>query len=175
MKPVLLAVAAVLFAFPSLAQAPSIQSTPLPPLQQQWQQEGSRPVQEAPAGNPPAAVAPPSGPKAPPPLQPAATMPAPNVWVPATAAKLSALDKVNAQSTALIVKVGESVTFGSLTITVKSCVIRPADQAADAAAFLDVTDSHPDAPPFSGWMLAAEPSVSMIQNPVYDVRVTGCS
>lgn len=101
--------------------------------------------------------------------------PAQNVWLPASAAKLQALDKVNALTTLLTVKVGESATFGSLTISVKACVVRPPDQAADAAAFVDVTDSHPDAPPFAGWMLAAEPSVSMIQNPVYDLRVAGCS
>jgi hypothetical protein len=99
----------------------------------------------------------------------------PNVWLPAGMAKLQALDKVNAQASALAVKVGQSTTFGSLTITVKSCVIRPPDQPADAAAFVDVTDSHPDSTGFSGWLLENEPSVSIMQHPIYDLRVTGCA
>ncbi len=37
------------------------------------------------------------------------------------------------------------------------------------------TDSHPDAAGFDGWMLAEEPSVSMMENPMYDLRVTGCA
>jgi hypothetical protein len=98
-----------------------------------------------------------------------------NVWVPAGGAKLQALDKVNAQATAMTVKVGQSATFGSLTITVKACVVRPADQPADAAAYLDVTDSHPDSPPFNGWLLWHEPAVSMMEHPIYDIRVAGCT
>ena len=112
------------------------------------------------------------------PTQPAAPPVAisrPNVWLPATTAKLEALDKVNAQATALTIKVGQSTTFGSLTITVKSCVVRPTDQPADAAAFLSVTDSHPDSPGFDGWILKDEPSVSMMQHPVYDLRIAGCA
>jgi hypothetical protein len=110
-----------------------------------------------------------------PPVTPPAAVERPNVWVPAGAAKLQALDKVNAQASELMIKVGQSATFGSLTVTVKACLIRPPDQPADATAYLNVTDSHPDSPGFDGWMLADEPSVSMMQNPIYDLRVTGCS
>ncbi len=97
-----------------------------------------------------------------------------NQWVPVASARIQALDKVSAQATTLTVKVGQPATFGSLTISVKACVIRPPDQPADAAAYLNVTDSHLDAPGFDGWMLANEPSVSMMQNPIYDLRVSGC-
>jgi len=90
-------------------------------------------------------------------------------------AKLQALDKVNAQASDLTIKVGQSATFGSLTITVKSCVVRPPDQPADAAAYLDVTDSHADSPGFDGWILRDEPSVSMMEHPIYDLRVSGCA
>lgn len=96
-------------------------------------------------------------------------------WIAAGSAKLQALDKVNAASAMLTVKVGQTATFGSLTIAVKSCYVHPSDQPADAAAFVAVTDSHPDSDPFNGWLLANEPSVSMMQHPVYDIRVAGCS
>jgi hypothetical protein len=54
-------------------------------------------------------------------------------------------------------------------------MVHPTDQPADAAAFLAVTDSHPDSPGFNGWMLQDEPSVSMMEHPIYDLRVTGCT
>jgi hypothetical protein len=180
----------------------------LPPLQRQWQQQESPPVQQAPVlpngsgqgaagqavpgqANPgqmgpdqlPGQLAPGQAAPGPflqgqgqaPPATPPATVERPNIWMPAAAAKLQALDKVNAQTSELTIKVGQSATFGSLTITVKSCMIRPSDQPADAAAYLDVTDSHPDSPNFDGWLLEDEPSVSMMQHPIYDLRVTGCA
>jgi hypothetical protein len=95
-------------------------------------------------------------------------------WLPQRAAQLQVLDKVNAQSTVLTVKVGQQGQFGSLTIQVQACDIHPPDVPQDAAAYLKISDSHSDSPGFQGWMLADNPSVSMLQNPVYDVRVVGC-
>lgn len=178
MKPVPLAILGSLWAIAAWAQNAPIQSSPLPPLQQQWQREGSPPVQQAPTGprapswQPPGAAAPDNQQaNAPPPVP----VEKPNLWLPAGAAKLSVLDKVNAQATTLTVKVGQSATFASMTVTVKACMIRPPDQPPDASAFLSVTDSHPDSPGFDGWMLQNEPSVSMMQSPIYDIRVTGCA
>ena len=168
----MLAVAAAFALIPGTsarAQAPSIRAEPLPPLQQQqWLIPPTRSfTPDRPQDNqeqaPPPAVAPPT------------TMERPNSWLPATTVKLQALDKVNAQAAALTVKVGQTATFGSLSITAKACVVRPPDQPADAAAFLDITDSHPDSANFDGWLLQAEPSLSMLQHPVYDLRVTGCT
>jgi hypothetical protein len=176
---------------PARAQNAPIQTTQLPPLQEE--QPGPSPVQQVPIPQAPFSQAPipqapvPQAPAPPalpgpgvqdqaqtPPAAPPATFERPNIWVPAGAAKLEALDKVNAQAQALTIKVGQSATFGSLTITVKACVVRPPDQPADAAAYLQVTDSHPDSPSFDGWMLEDEPAVSMLQHPIYDLRVAGC-
>jgi hypothetical protein len=96
------------------------------------------------------------------------------MWVPQATAELQVLDKVNAQSTVVTVKVGGSTQVGSLTIQVQACDIHPPDQPQDATAYLTITDSHPDAPGFRGWMLANNPSLSMLQHPIYDVRVVGC-
>jgi hypothetical protein len=196
MRPLWLAVVASAVVAPAFAQYPPIQSTQLPPLQQQTQPFGAPPVLRAPgfpapvpqAQVPQAQV--PQAPVAPNPLVQAVPAPSvpttpavpapttverPNVWVPAGVARLAALDKVNAQATELTIKVGQSAIFGSLTITVKACVIRPPDQPVDAAAYLTVTDSHPESSGFDGWMLENEPSVSMMQNPIYDLRVSGCT
>jgi hypothetical protein len=156
MRLVWLAAAGISLAGGALAQRPPIQEQALPPL----------PLSPA---QPPAAA-----PDVPPAAASASPPPAP-AWVKAGVAKLQVLDKVNAQASTLTVKVGQSATFGSLTIDVKSCVVRPPDQPADAAAYVDVTDSHPDSPGFNGWLLANEPSVSMMQHPIYDLRLAGCA
>jgi hypothetical protein len=109
------------------------------------------------------------------PGQPPAPAPAsPNVWVPKTVADLVALDKVTARTTPLSIRVGQSGTFGSLTIAVRACEIRPPDQPADATVFLDVTDSHAGEPQFHGWMVVSAPWVSMLEHPIYDIRLVGC-
>jgi hypothetical protein len=165
---------AALGAVSTVAQTPSIRSESLPPLQQQWQQEGSPPVPQSPAGSD--LMDQPAPGQAPPPaVAPPATVNRPNDWLPARTVKLQALDKVNAQTAVLTIKVGGSATFGSLTITAKACVVRPTDQPADAAAYLSVTDSHLDSSGFNGWMLQDEPSISMMQHPIYDLRVAGCA
>ena len=103
--------------------------------------------------------------------QPAPPSPA---WVPRNGAVLEVLDKINAVSRDYTVGVGQSIEVGSLTIAVQSCQSRPPDRPADAAALLDITDSHAGEPGFRGWMLAQEPWVAMLQSPVYDVRVIQC-
>ena len=86
---------------------------------------------------------------------------------------LTGLDKVTARTTALSGKVGAPIQFGSLTITVRTCVARPPDQPADAAAYLDVVDRG-STPLFRGWMLASQPAFGVLEHPVYDVRIAGC-
>jgi hypothetical protein len=108
---------------------------------------------------------------APRPDGPAQTPPA---WLPRRSAELQALDKVSARSAAMEAKVGSPVQYGSLTITVQSCMVRPPDQRPDAAAFIVVADAHQGEPGFRGWMFASAPSVSMLQHPVYDIRLLGC-
>ncbi len=95
-------------------------------------------------------------------------------WLPKGSADLTVLDKVAAKAMPLSVKVGESAHFGPLTIGVRGCFVRPPDVAADATAFLDVTDTTPGAPAFHAWTIASAPAVSAMQHPVYDVRIVGC-
>ena len=108
------------------------------------------------------------------PAAPATPQPMQLTWVPQGAAQVQVLDKVNAQNTVLTLKVGQQAQYESLTIQVQACSIHPPDQPQDAAAYLKIADNHTDAPGFQGWMLADNPSVSMLENPIYDVRVVGC-
>jgi hypothetical protein len=125
---------------------------------------------------PPSVQFPPPKQMQPAPQPPAASGPPPTqaTWVTQTGAQLQVLDKVNALNAVLTVKVGQEAQFASLNILVQACDTRPPDQPQDAAAFLTISDSHNDAPGFRGWMLANGPSLSMLQHPIYDVRVISC-
>ena len=55
--------------------------------------------------------------------------------------------------------------------------LQPPDEVPDSAAYLRITDSRgPSAsvPAFLGWMFANAPGVSMLEHPVYDIRVIEC-
>lgn len=98
-------------------------------------------------------------------------------WVPRQGAELQVLDKVTARISVLRAGVGQAAQYGTLTITVRACNARPPDEVPDAAAFLEMTDSRRSAGSqqvFRGWMFANAPGVSMLEHPVYDVRVLDC-
>ena len=116
---------------------------------------------------------PPSGPPAGSPPAPPSASPA-DGWQPRTTAELLVLDKVRAQPSSLSVRMGQSATYGSLTITLRGCVTRAPDLPQDSAAFLEVVDSRPGAPGFRGWMLANEPALGQLEHPIYDVRLVAC-
>ena len=107
------------------------------------------------------------------PAQPVPPPPA-DIWLARPVADLQGLDKIVARVTPLSIKTGQSASFGSLTITVRACLVRPPDQAVDAAVYLDIVDANPAAPQFHGWMIVSAPSVSMLEHPVYDIRPLGC-
>jgi hypothetical protein len=96
-------------------------------------------------------------------------------WIQMGTATLQALDKVNARSDTLVVKVGDTGHFGSLDIAVRGCFVRAADRPADATALLVIRDQRSEAPSFSGWMVRSAPYMSMMAHPIYDIRVAGCS
>jgi hypothetical protein len=98
-------------------------------------------------------------------------------WLPKQQAELQLLDKVTARVSVLRAPVGQATQFGTLTIRVAACNARPPDEVPDAAAFLAVSDSRRAAgfqDVFRGWMFANAPGVSMLEHPVYDLRVLDC-
>lgn len=98
-------------------------------------------------------------------------------WVPRQNARLQALDKVTARVTVVDARVGEAVRFGTLSITVRACNARPADEVPDAAAWMEIFDSRmtpAQGAAFRGWMFANAPAVNMLEHPVYDIRVLEC-
>jgi hypothetical protein len=93
-------------------------------------------------------------------------------------AELQGLDKVTARTRRFIAPVGQSTTFGTLAITVGDCLVNTADAPPEAAAYLTIVDHKPGQPEqklFAGWMFASSPSISAMDDGVYDVRVLACT
>ena len=128
------------------------------------------------------AGSPPASPAAPPPPEPPVSAVAPSVaapaqWVPQQQAQLTILDKIYGSATTVSAKAGVPFAVRFLTVTVLACWTRPPTLPPDAAAFLQVTDSHaaPGSPPeFRGWIFKAEPALSSMNDPVTDISVNGC-
>ncbi len=106
-----------------------------------------------------------------------ATAAAASEMVERSGAVLQGLDKITARVSAIEVDVGTTARFGSLLITLRACREAPPIDPPEAAAFLEIKEVKPDEGPelvFSGWMFASSPALSALENPIYDVWVTGC-
>jgi hypothetical protein len=94
-------------------------------------------------------------------------------WVTQGTAELRAIDKVMARTTTLTLKPGETARFGPLSVTLRSCVIRPPDRAPDAAAYLEIADAANPAL-FRGWMIASQPQLALVEHATHDIRLFAC-
>jgi hypothetical protein len=99
----------------------------------------------------------------------------PNTWLPRQSGTLRVMNKIDSTVSAVTLKVGETTKFQSLQITLSGCFVRPPDLPADATARVSIVDSRPDQPGFDGWILKNEPGLNMLEHPVYDVQLAGCS
>ena len=95
-------------------------------------------------------------------------------WVPHAAAQVAILDKLRAQPTQITLHAGQPENYGTLTLTLRTCLTRPPDAPQNAAASLDVVDRRGSAPDFHGWLFSNTPAVSQFEHPVYDLRLVGC-
>ena len=95
---------------------------------------------------------------------------------------LRTLDKVTATTEDYTVKIGDKLTYGSLTVAVKHCEKRPPEDVPETYAFLQIDDLKLDGKGddgqeervFSGWMLASNPAISALDHSVYDIWVIDC-
>jgi hypothetical protein len=99
----------------------------------------------------------------------------PDSWAPRQHGSLRVMNKIDSTVQLVDVQVGQTTSYESLLITLSGCFVRPTDLPDDATAHLKIIDQHPDAPGFNGWVLKREPSLNMLQNPVYDVQLASCS
>ena len=102
-------------------------------------------------------------------------MPVPNAWQGRSQAVLRVLDKLDAHVETLTLKAGETGSYKSLSVTVRSCMDRPDGLPRDNGAFLDIQDHRAaDAAPFNGWTFSGNPSVGVFESPVYGVQLVTC-
>lgn len=107
-----------------------------------------------------------------------ATLSGPAQAIQMQGAVLQGLDKITARISTINVAVGQTVTFGSLQITLKACDKHPPEETPESAAFLQVVEQKPGEAPvtrFSGWMFASSPALSAMEHPVYDLWVLDCT
>ena len=85
------------------------------------------------------------------------------------------LDKVSGVTVDIELSRGESAARGRLTMQLDECRYPADNPAADAFAHVTIRDRLvPDAPVFSGWMIASSPALSALDHPRYDVWLIRC-
>jgi len=92
-------------------------------------------------------------------------------------ASFSGLDKVTGRIINFDEDIGETVQFGALRVKTDACYTRPATEAANTDAFVEVDEITLQGEVkriFSGWMFAASPGLHGVEHPIYDIWLTDC-
>ncbi len=92
-------------------------------------------------------------------------------------AVFSALDKVTARISKLEAPLGETVQFGALKVTARTCYSRPPTEQPKTTTFVEVDEIQLDGTQkrvFAGWMFAESPGLNAVEHPVFDVWLTEC-
>ncbi len=92
-------------------------------------------------------------------------------------ASFSGLDKVTGRIINFDEDIGETVQFGALRVKTDACYTRPATEAANTDAFVEVDEITLQGEVkriFSGWMFAASPGLHGVEHPIYDIWLTEC-
>jgi hypothetical protein len=168
----------------------AVQSQPLAPppgttVIPQNTPPGSGVAAVPPAQNPPPGQRQPKGtPQANIPQAPAALQPGDEVVTEPPAQKIinkkasfSGLDKITGRIIKFDEDIGETVQFGALRVKTDACYTRPATEAANTDAFVEVDEITLQGEVkriFSGWMFAASPGLHGIEHPIYDIWLTDC-
>jgi hypothetical protein len=92
-------------------------------------------------------------------------------------ATFSGLDKITGRIINFDEEIGETVQFGALRVKTNACYTRPATEAANTDAFVEVDEITLQGEVkriFSGWMYAASPGLHGVEHPIYDIWLTDC-
>jgi hypothetical protein len=93
-------------------------------------------------------------------------------------AVFAGLDKITGRTTKFDAAIGETVQFGALQVTPRACYTRPATEATNTDAFVEVDEVTLKGDIkriFTGWMFASSPGLHAVEHPIYDVWLTDCS
>jgi hypothetical protein len=92
-------------------------------------------------------------------------------------AVFSGLDKITGRIINFDADIGETVQFGALRVKTDACYTRPATEATNTDAFVEVDEitlQNEVKRIFSGWMFASSPGLHGVEHPIYDVWLTDC-
>src|SRR3978361_772064 len=92
-------------------------------------------------------------------------------------ASFSGLYKITGRIINFDEDIGETVQFGALRVKTDACYTRPATEAANTDAFVEVDEITLQGEVkriFSGWMFAASPGLHGVEHPIYDIWLTDC-
>lgn len=92
----------------------------------------------------------------------------------APGALLRGLDKSSGTTTDIPLMIGDTKSFGRLSISLTDCRYPVADPGSNAYAQLIVFDPGQDRPAFDGWMVATSPALSALDDARYDIWVLRC-
>ncbi len=84
------------------------------------------------------------------------------------------IDKVAGRPEILKTDVGAVAKYQSLTILPKRCVVNSNNEYAALIEVYDLPPSGQTQQLFSGWMFSANPSITYIEHPFYDVSLSKC-
>ena len=87
------------------------------------------------------------------------------------------LDKITGRIISFEVTIDETVQFGSLQITPRTCWTRPPTEQPQTTAFVEVDEiglGNDYRRIFTGWMFAASPGLHGVEHSIYDVWMTDC-
>ncbi len=96
-------------------------------------------------------------------------------------AKIQIIDKNNAKSKDVEIKVGETLEFNNISIKIHKCWQAPLDQKPDSKILMEIFEQEQNEDEdknkkviFYGWMFASSPSVSDLEHRIYDIKALNC-
>lgn len=92
-------------------------------------------------------------------------------------AKIVALNKITAKSQEFSIKVGSTVYFGNIAISVKKCWSNNDPYLPQNKILLNVVEHKVDEDPqniFSGWMISSNIQASALEHPSYELIAVNC-
>ncbi len=97
------------------------------------------------------------------------------VMVDAPKARLRGLDMLTNTVNDFEIRVGETLAFKRLIVTLEACRYPRGGISEEAYAYLRIRDRREDEDRFTGWMIASSPALSALDHPRYDIWVLSCN
>lgn len=92
-------------------------------------------------------------------------------------AKLQILNKINATTLEINIKVSETKEHDDINLTVDRCLIGPRDEKPENLVLIKISEDQNGRVPkkfFHGWMFSSSPALNALEHPIYDVILLNC-